>query len=424
MSSASPAAQLGQLVHDGDRLFIGTGAGEPRTLLRLLIDEVLPHRRDVELIQVAIGGSELIVETPRGRGHRVLLVAGGARGNAALREGTASLVPASMGTLEELISSGELRIDGALVAGTRRDSNGPISPGLSLDLGRSAAAAARFRAVEMNAALPVVHSVDWLHLNDSDLVVNSDDPPPVTAQRPSSEAQRQIGRLVAGLVPVRAAVELGVGQGLRGVAQALAERGGGFTITIHTGMITDDIKLLVERGVVAGSAPDFAEESVIASVALGTAEFYHWLDDNPAVQFVDSGRAHRLAHLLSLGRFVAINSAGQVDLVGQVGAPTRAGTLGGGGLPDFATAGAHSAGSIIALEARDRHGASKLVPRLEHIQLHGSAVTHVVTEFGIASLRGADARERAERLVAIAHPDDRAALSASLSLSAEKELVY
>jgi acyl-CoA hydrolase len=423
VNASSDAARLGELVRDGDRLFVGTGAGEPRTLLRMLIDEVLPYRRDVDLIQVAIGGSELIFDTPRGRGHRVQLVAGGARSNGALRAGTASLVPASMGTLDELISSGDLRIDGVLVAGTRRGPYGPISPGLSLDLGRSAAAAARFRAVELNAALPAVRSVDWLRLSDGDLVIASDDPPPVTSSRPPSEAQRRIGRLVAGLVPARAAVELGVGQGLRGVAQALAGREEGFSITIHTGMITDDVRLLIEWGVVTGTAPDDAEASVIASVALGTAEFYRWLDDNPAVRFVDSGRAHRVAHLLSLGPFVAINSAAQIDLLGHVGAPTAAGALGGGGLPDFAAAGAHSAGSVIALEARDRHGVSKLVPRVEHVQLHGTAVTHVVTEFGIASLRGADARERADRLIAIAHPDDRAALSGSLS-GAATHMVY
>jgi acyl-CoA hydrolase len=422
--TGSPAAQLAALVRDGDRLFIGTGAGEPRTLLRLLIDQVLPDRRGVELIQVAVGGSEMIVETPRGCGHRVRLVAGGARGNAALREGAASLVPASMGTLEELISAGELRIDGALIAGTRRGPDGPISPGLSLDLGRSAAAAARFRAVELNAALPAVRAADWLRLADGDLVISSDDPPPVTSPRLPDETQRRIGRLVASLVPPRAAVELGVGQGLRGVAHALAEREAGFCITIHTGMITDDVRLLVERGVVAGTAPDDAEASVIASVALGTAEFYQWLDDNPAVRFVDSGRAHRAAHLLGLGRFVAINSAAQIDLLGNVGAPTAEGALGGGGLPDFATAGAHSAGSIIALEARDRHGASKLVARAAHVQLHGSAVTHVVTEFGIAALRGAGARERAARIAAVAHPDDRVALAGNPPLAAPQSMVY
>jgi acyl-CoA hydrolase len=422
MSTHSPAAvRLADVVRDGDRLFVGTGAGEPRTLLRLLIDEVLPQRRDVELIQVAVGGSEMIVETPRGNGHRVRLVAGGPRGNAALRQGTASLVPASMGTLEELISSRQLRIDGVLVAGTRRGSTGPISPGLSLDLGRSAAAAARFRALELNAALPAVRSVDWLREEDCDLVIDSHDPPPVGSLRPPSETQREIGRLVAGLVPTGAVVELGVGQGLRGVAQALAEREEGFSITIHTGMITDDVRLLVERHVVAGRAPDADEASVVASVALGSAEFYQWLEDNPAIRFVDSGRAHRLAHLLSLGPFLAINSAGQVDLLGQVGASTRAGALGGGGLPDFATAGAHSAGSIVALAARDRYGASKLVPRLEHVQLHGSVVTHVVTEFGIATLSGADARERAERLVAIAHPDDRVALSSGRPWAAQAQ---
>lgn len=413
---ATNGDRLRSLVRDGDRLFIGTGAGEPQTLIRLLVDEVLPYRRDVELVQVAIGGSEVITETPRGRGHRVHLVAGGRRGNAALRAGEADVVPASMGSLDEMIAAGTLRIDGALVAGVRTgasEAGDLVSPGISLDLGRSAAASARFRALELNQALPDVRSVEWLREGDCDLVVTTDVPLPEAVVRPPTDAQRRIGEYIAALVPAGACVELGIGQALRGVAAALCDRAGRdpvFRMTIHTGMITDDVRLLLECGAVAGQVPDGGGASVVATVALGSASFYRWLSGNPAVYFVDSALAHRPAHLMSIGPFAALNSAAQVDLLGNVGARDRAGALAGGGLPDFAAAGAHSAASIIALETRDRDGRSKVVAQVEHVQLHASAVTHLVTEFGAADLRGAGAAERIARVIAVAHPDDRAEL--------------
>jgi 4-hydroxybutyrate CoA-transferase len=409
---ASIAAALRGCVQDGDRLFIGTGAGEPRTLIRILIEDVLPLKRDVELMQVSIGGSELVTTLCGGRGHTLRLVAGGSLGRAALNERRANVVPASMGVLEEMISSRELRVDGVLVAGTP----GPIeadevSPGLSLDLGRSAAAAARFRALELNSALPPVRSVPWLRQAFCDIIVESDDSPPTVNPVPPTENQLAIGRAVAGLVTDGAAVELGVGQGLRGVPTALRARADELSITIHTGMITDDVMSLVECGVVSGESPTRRDACVIASVALGSADFYAWLGTRSDVHFVDSSRAHRLSYLLTLPRFLAVNSAAKVDLLGSVDAGGWAATLAGGGLPDFATAGAHSLGSIIALESRDRHGASRIVPAATDVQLHGSCVTHVVTEFGVAKLRGADARTRAARMIAVAHPDDRDGLA-------------
>ncbi|MET7992183.1 acetyl-CoA hydrolase/transferase C-terminal domain-containing protein [Amycolatopsis sp. NPDC005232] len=412
---APAGAPLRELVRDGDRLFVGTGAGEPHTLIRTLVEDVLPYRRDVELLQVAVGGREGIVDYPDGRGHRLRLVAGGPRGIHALREGRARGVPASMGTVDELIESGALPIDGVLVAGTAPagDDAGAVGPGLSLDLGRSAAAVARFRALELNRALPSVRSVGWLDLADCDLVISTDLAPPELAPSPVTDAQLRIGELVADLVVPSAALELGVGRGLTGVARALAARRPGLKLTVHTGMITDDVKLLVESGVVAGPSPDDPKAGVVATVALGSAEFYRWLDGNPAVTFVDSSRAHRLTHLTRLGDFLAVNSASQVDLVGNVGALSWAGLLGGGGLSDFATAGAHSLGSVIAVESRNRSGRSRLVPRAAHVQLHGSLVTHVVTEYGVAHLRGLDAPGRAERVIAVAHPGDRAELAAA-----------
>jgi len=405
------SARLLSLVRDGDRLYIGTGAGEPTSLLRSLVEDVLPRRRDVELVQVSIGGSELIATVGRDRGHRVCLVAGGAVGAAAVRSGAAELVPASMGALAQQIRERSLRIDGVLLAGVRAR-NGRISPGLSLDLGPVAAAVARFRALELNFALPRTRAAEWLKVADCDLVAESDEPPRSTSRGELSAAQRSIGRHVSELIVSGSSIELGVGHGLQGVAQALIAADAPPRISIHTGLIGDDVRDLVEAGIAAAPAPCSDGASVVASVALGSSGFYRWLDENRAVTFVGSAEAHSVAHLLSIGPFMAINSAAEVDVLGQVGARTWSGVLGGGGLPDFAAAGAAGLASVIALESRDARGISKITPRVARVQLHAAFVTHVVTEHGVAQLRSCTPAERAERIISIAHPDDREQLHA------------
>jgi acyl-CoA hydrolase len=412
--SADPAAALLSLVRDGDRLLIGTGAGEPRSLLRLLIDDVLPRRRGVELIQVSIGGSEAIASAGGAHGHRVRLVAGGAEGAKALRAGTAELVPASMGTLAEMIGSGALPVSGVLVAGVHAADGARVSPGLSVDLLPLAARAARFRALELNSALPATRSAGWISEPDCDLVLETADPPPTAPRSAVSDAQRIIGEHVAALIPDGAVLELGIGQGLQGVAGALLARQPRPRLAVHTGIISDDVQLLVESGVVTGALPCGPGASVVATVARGSARFYEWLDDHPAVWMTDSLEAHDPRHLSGFELFIAVNSASEIDLLGNVGAGNWNATLGGGGLPDFAEAGARRAGSVIALESRNRHGAPKIVPHVARVQLHATAVTHVVTEHGVAALRGATARDRAERILAIAHPADRERLRAAL----------
>ncbi|MGY4783701.1 acetyl-CoA hydrolase/transferase C-terminal domain-containing protein [Rhodococcus opacus] len=416
LERAEAAERLLSLVRDGDRIFIGTGAGEPLELLKLVIEYVLPARRDIELLQVSVGGSEVIATVGRERGHKVNLIAPGFAGRAALTDGIARPVAASMGSLAVMLAAGHLSIDGVLVSAVRTPDGSTLSPGLAVDLSLLTARQARFTAVQVNPSLPCTRSVPWLVEENCDLVFEHEESV-MSAQPPGiSETQRTIGRNVAELVPHGAVLELGVGQALQGVTEALIAREHGFAVSIHTGLITDDIQRLVEAGVVSLRSPCADRACVIATAVRGSGEFYSWVSDNPDVLLVDSTEAHHLGHLAGLEQFVAINSAGAVDIYGNVTARDPEGALGGGGLRDFATAGSVSGGSIIALEARDRHGRSKIVASADHVQLHASAVTHVVTEFGTAALLGKTAAGRVEEMISIAHPDDRASLRAGSTL--------
>jgi len=307
-------------------------------------------------------------------------------------------------------------IDGVLIAGTRAGDGGTISPGLALDVAGIAARRARFRALELNAAFPRTRSVEWVAEADCDRVIAVEQAPPVAAwDGVLTPEQQQIGGHVAELVETGSVVELGVGHGLQGVAWALKEAGRR-SLSLHTGLIDDTAQTLVESGIVDWGPKCAAGACVVATVVRGSAGFYAWVDDNPAVRLVESDDAHDVAHLLNLGRFVAINSAGEVDLFGEVGARDRDAMLGGGGVSDFATAGAYSAGSIIALTARGASGKSRITAQVEHVQVSGHLVTHVVTEYGVADLRGRTARERAASVISIAHPDDREHLNRAAAL--------
>jgi 4-hydroxybutyrate CoA-transferase len=407
------ACDLLSYVRDGDRILVGTGAGEPGALVDALIGSVLAAREGLEVIQVGFGGSEAIARINRIGSHHILMPVPGPIGRQGIREGRIGEYPASMGEIARLIQSGELQFDGVLLSGVRR-SDGSISPGLSVDLGPIAAQKARFVALEINSRLPRTFSVNGASFDRAELIVETCSPPPESSARPSSPEDVRIARHVAELVPDGCILEIGVGQALSALALAMIETGRK-GLSVHTGLVTDQIADLVRAGAVSKPASCRDGPCVVGTVIQGSSRLYGWVDENRAVVLADSSEAHDSIHLGSLGYFLAINSAAQVDLLGRVGASSWGEALGGGGLRDFATAGALSVGSVIALRSRRSDGTSRIVPLVERAQLPANAVTHVVTEYGIARLQGLSPLERGMALAEISHPSDRVALRRAAS---------
>lgn len=401
------ASRLLDLVEDGDRILAATGTGEPRTLLRRLVEEVFPARKNLEVIQVSMGGEEYLAEAAAEHGHRLRFPVGGRRSERAISEGRAESFPTTMYQLSTLITSGQLRIDGALMAGARRN-DGTLSPGLSLDVIGAASRAARYRCLEVVSGLPRTRSVPWLNESDCDLVLEVDEAAAIIADLKPSAVQLTLGHHLAELIEPGATLELGVGTGFRGLAPALCDAGV-TDIALHTGLIAESSQMLVDRGVVTRFNPCCKDALIVGGAARGSQGFYDWLNNNPRVCLAESSDVHNVAHLVTLPQFMAINSASQIDLFGQVGTPFRH-ILGSGGLLDFATAGAYSAGSVIALTARNNRDESRIVPAVPHVGLSAQLVTHIVTEFGAAHLYGKTLRERADSVIAVAHPEDRSAL--------------
>ena len=396
---------LKDLLRPGDTLLVGTGTGEPLELIEELV-VACATVPDLTVIQVMTGGTERLADVA-GRGVRLLTPVPGAKTRAAIREGRAALFMEPMSGLLKGILDGSLGVAGVLMQGRAIDAT-HATPGLIADVMVPAWETARFRALELNDQLPRIHFDTPLELARADHLVRSSRPPNPMHADVANEAAVRIGAFVAELVPDGATIELGVGKALAGIVDALiATRR---DLAMHTGIVGDAAMRLIEAGCVC--RPVSGGACAVGATSMGTPAFYAWADANPRIGLVDSRRAHNADWLATLPRFVAVNSALQVDLAGNANSNVHKGRLvsGPGGAGDFTGAGVRSAGSIIVMFANTPDGGSTIVPAVEAVTLPESKITHVVTEHGVAALAGKSGAARARALVSIAAPEHRAAL--------------
>ncbi|MER3421393.1 MAG: hypothetical protein C4290_13100 [Chloroflexota bacterium] len=276
---------------------------------------------------------------------------------------------------------------------------------------------------EINPRCPRTHGEGFLHVTDIDLAVEVDHPPVEAPPAPVGEVERAIGRHVAALVPDGATIQIGIGAVPQAILEALADRR---DLGVHSGMLCDGMVPLVERGVITGACKSLDPYKLAAGEAIGSQVLFDFVHDNPGVRMLPARLSHGLEYLRGQERFVAINSALEVDLTGQVNAEWLAGrqVSGLGGSFDFLEAAMHAPGgiSIVALPATAAGGTvSRIVPALAAgtaVTAPRYAVDYVVTEFGVADLRVKPLRQRAEALIAVAHPTVRQELMDALSKAA------
>lgn len=399
---------LGDLVRDGDRIIVATGPSEPPTLIDELLDVAEQRRIGFQLVQVLTGSREAILSASARHTVRPIV-----QGRRQAGQPHVDVLPMSMSQLARSIASGELPVDGVLFSG-RCIGGDRVNFGICIDVVEVACERARFRAVEINDALPLVPGPLPLPLARCEYVIRSTHPPLALPSPVRSPAATAIGENVATLVDDGSVVEIGLGRSLSGVAEALVNAGR--RIAVHSGLLSDWTQTLVDNGIADRPLACADGVAAVGTASMGTSDFYSWLDRRETVRLVDSRHAHDPGHLAGLGSFVAINAASRIDCAGQVGAEGVAtARMAVGGLLDFAVAGAYGGRSIVALESVDAHGRSRLVPRLSTVQLPASLVTHVVTEYGIARLTARTWSERARELITVAHPDHRADLRREMS---------
>jgi acyl-CoA hydrolase len=342
--------------------------------------------------------------------HRALFIGPNAR--RAVNEGRADYVPVFLSDVPRLFDSGELPLDAVLVNATPPDGHGFCSLGTSVEAIHAAIRAATTVIVQFNRAMPRTLGESFIHVDDIDLAVDVDVPPYEHAVGEIGPVELRIGEYVAELVPDGATLQLGIGAIPAATALALGDKR---DLGIHTEMFTDSVVDLVETGIVNGSRKERNRGKIVTAFLLGSRRLYDFVDDNPMIEMRSVDFTNDTHVIRSFSRMVAINSAIEVDLTGQVVADSIGSRLysGVGGQMDFIRGAALAAEgrAIIALPSTAAGGsASRIVATLREgagVVTTRAHVRTIVTEYGVAELFGRSLRERAAALIGIAHPDFR-----------------
>jgi acyl-CoA hydrolase len=339
--------------------------------------------------------------------HRALFIGPNARD--AVNEGRADYVPIFLSDIPHMFSRGILPLDAAFINVSPPDAHGFCSLGTSVDAALAAVRSARMVIAQLNAAMPRTLGDSFVHVDDIDLAVEVDQPPHPHPVAPIGEVERQIGGHVAELVPDGATLQLGIGAIPAAVGEALR---GKRDLGIHTELFTDTVVELVEAGALTGAVKEINRGKIVSAFVLGTPRLYRFIDDNPMVEMRPVDYTNDTAVIRRFRRMVAINSAIEVDLSGQVVADSIGRRLysGVGGQMDFirGAALADEGRAIIALPSTAAAGsASRIVASLREgagVVTTRAHVRTIVTEWGVAELFGRSLAERAQALIAIAHP--------------------
>ena len=269
--------------------------------------------------------------------------------------------------------------------------------------------------VQVNPNLPRVYGDTEFHIRDVDCIVEAATPLPYLPESQPSELETTIGRYVASLIHDGDTIQLGIGGIPDAAAFALMDK---HDLGIHSEMITNTMVDLVEAGVVTGRRKNLHPGKIVGTFAYGTQRLYDMLDENPSVRMLRGSYVNDPAVVASNDNFISVNSCLSVDLTGQVCSESIGSRQysGSGGQVDMAVGAAHSKGgcSIIAVASTKRGGTvSSITPQLTAgsvVTLSRNEVDYIVTEYGIAQIRGCSVRRRVENLIAVAHPDFRAEL--------------
>jgi len=421
-----------QIVESGNRVFVQGACATPTSLLEALV------ARGEELHNVELTHLHTYGPTPytdeRWRGHfslRALFVGENIR--EAVNAGRASYAPVFLSDIPMLIAKdGALPIDVAFIHVSPPDEHGYCSLGSSVDVTRAAVDNAEHIVALVNPHMPRTHGDSFLHISQIDCAVHWDGPLYEVESRKPNETQLQIGRHVAGLIDDGATLQLGIGAIPDAVLRALSDRR---DLGVHTEMFSDGILDLVERGVITGTRKAVDREKIVASFVVGSRTLLDFIDDNPAVEMRPNDYTNNSQVISQFEHMVAINSAIQVDLTGQVCAESIGTHLysGVGGQMDFMRGAALSKRGrpIIALPATAKAPGNgepdssngMLAPvdgeisRIVPILATGAAVTtsrahvhYVVNEYGVAALHGRTLAERTHSLIGIAAPQFRESL--------------
>jgi len=411
-------------VGPGETVYLSGNAATPRALAGALAGRGEAIEGS-QIAHVLLLGEDPFAEAAANGHVRHLAWFVGPADRSAIAAGHADYVPCHLSEIPKLIRTQRPAIDTALLMVAPPDRHGLLSLGVEVLASQAATDCARRVIVQINERMPRVLGNSFIHVDDVDAIVEADEE--LTELDPSAPTtvERQIAEQIVELLPEGATLQLGIG----GIPQAvIALLEGRADLGIHSEMISDGVMQAYEAGVLSGRRKTRHRGKIVSTFALGTRPLYDWLHENNAVEAHPCDHTNDPYQAAQNDRLIAINSAISIDLTGQVNADSIGSRIysGVGGQVDFIRAASLSKDgrAIIALPSTARGGkVSRLVPRLAEgagVVTSRADVDTVVTEYGVAELRGKSISERIEALIAIADPRFRD----ELSVEAREELFY
>ncbi len=405
-----------EVIQSGNRLFMTGNVSVPQQLLAALVRRCA-DLEGVEICQaLSIGPADYV--SPAVEGHlRVNTLFISANVRKAVQEGRADFTPVLLSEFPLLFKTGVLPVDVAMVHVSPPDEHGFCSLGVEVGLTKSPAESAKIIIAEVNEQMPRALGDSFIHVSRLNCIVPVNYPVAELPQGGEGDdpISEQIAGHIAGLIPDGATMQMGIGAIPDAVLNFLGDKR---DLGIHSEMFSDGVVRLVEKGVITNSRKTLHPGKIVAGFVLGTETLYRWIDDNPLCEFHRQEYINDPFIIAQNDRMVAINSAIEVDLTGQVCADSIGPKFysGVGGQLDFIYGASRSKGGIpiIALPSTATMRDGTLVSRVTPMLKQGAGVTtgrnhvhYVVTEYGVASLYGKTVRQRVRELINIAHPDFR-----------------
>lgn len=405
------AEEAVSVIKSGDRIFSHGSACTPNFLIDELAKQA-PRLKDVEFVSITQQGNVEIAKPQYRDSFYVNSLFVSTPVRQAVNSESGDFVPVFLSEIPILFKNGHLPIDVAMITVSPPDVHGYCTLGTSVDVARSAIDTAKTIIAQVNPRMPRTHGDGMIHVSRiAKMVWHEEELLTVNYGAKVGEEELLIGKNVAELIDDRCTLQMGIGTIPDAVLKCLHNHK---DLGVHTEMISDGIVDLVANDVINNKFKGTHLNRTITSFAFGTRKLYDYIDDNPAFAFMDVEHVNYPINIMKNKKMVAINSAIEIDLTGQVCADSI-GTFqfsGIGGQMDFMRGAALSEGGkpIIAISSRTKKGVPRIVPYLKQgagVVTTRGHIHYVVTEFGTAYLYGKNLKQRAKALIEISHPDDR-----------------
>ncbi|MDG1388727.1 MAG: acetyl-CoA hydrolase/transferase C-terminal domain-containing protein [Halioglobus sp.] len=403
------------IIGSGENIWCHSMAATPTVLLEALAQHA-QSLFGVTIMQLHLEHAESIAD-PALEGHlRNRCFFAGKTTRNLINEGRADYVPMFLSEIPKLLRHGEQQVDTALVQVSTPDQHGNCSLGISVEATAAACDVAKRIIAHVNPNMPRTHGDSFINIRDIDYAFVAETPLITIERKDISDTERRIGEIIASRIKDGDCLQMGIGAIPNAALSFMKDRR---DLGVHTEMFSDGVLDLIEAGVITNSNKKVARGRTVTGFTMGSDRLYRFVDDNPEVTFLDIEFVNNPVVIAKNPQVTAINSAIQIDLTGQVCADSMGHKIysGVGGQVDFVLGANFSehGKSIIALPSTAKKGAlSRLVPALERgagVVTTRALVDYVVTEYGIAELRGRSIAERARDLTNISHPDFREELA-------------